>query len=125
MKEVLGLGKGKGHHFCKLCGKYFTSAQRWSSHMRSVHGDAKPFKCEQCSAGFTQLADVQRHVDRTHTKVKNFKCGSCDSQYARKYELVQHQTSVHEKEAENGEEPMDFEENKLGISILYLSVESL
>ena len=31
----------KGHHFCKLCGKYFTSSQRWSKHMKDIHSDLK------------------------------------------------------------------------------------
>ena len=42
MKEVVGMVQGeKGHHFCKLCGKYFTSSQRWSKHMKDIHSDLK------------------------------------------------------------------------------------
>lgn len=97
MKVVLGLVQGeKGHHFCKLCGKYFTSSQRWSSHMKGVHGDPRPYKCDQCNAGFTQLADVQRHSDRVHKNDRPHRCEHCsEGQFSRKYELTQHIKNVH------------------------------
>ena len=85
----------KGHHFCKLCGKYFTSSQRWSNHMKQNHGDSKPYKCDICNVGFTQQADVQRHSDRIHKKSRPFQCNSCDEKFARHYELTQHQKNAH------------------------------
>ena len=78
-KDVSNMAKGKkGHHFCRLCGKYFTSAQRWVNHMKTMHGDTKPYKCEICNMGFTQTTDVKRHIDRIHNHERPFKCDFCD-----------------------------------------------
>ena len=104
MKEVVGMVTGeKGHHFCKLCGKYFTSSQRWSQHMKNSHGDAKPYKCDICDAGFTQPTDVVRHSDRVHKNERPFKCDICDQGFVRKYELSQHLKLSHPSLTENKE----------------------
>ena len=68
MKEIISsVQNHKGHHFCEICGKYFTSSNRWSHHMKNCHGDPKPYKCEICDMGFTQLTDVTRHCNRCQT----------------------------------------------------------
>ena len=108
MKEVVGMVTGeKGHHFCKLCGKYFTSSQRWSQHMKNSHGDAKPYKCDICDAGFTQPTDVVRHSDRVHKNERPFKCDICDQGFVRKYELSQHLKLSHPSLKENKENIID------------------
>ena len=88
----------KGHHSCNICGNQFTSAQRWANHLKTIHGDSKPFKCHICNMGFTQVTDVQRHIDRIHNHDRPHKCQFCNSNFSRTYEVSQHMKSAHPEE---------------------------
>ena len=104
----------KGHHSCNICGNQFTSAQRWANHLKTVHGDSKPFKCHICNMGFTQVTDVQRHIDRIHNHDRPHKCQFCDSKFSRTYEVSQHMKSAHPEECKQtaDDDSADCEVNK-------------
>ena len=65
-KIVQTIQGGKGHHFCNLCGKYFTSLLRLTKHVKRIHKKTKPFQCSSCEMEFSNHGDLMRHIDRIH-----------------------------------------------------------
>ena len=51
---------------CELCGKTFDQKSNFTTHMRGVHHNEKPFGCKKCDKTFMFDSMVKRHVKFVH-----------------------------------------------------------
>ena len=65
-------------------------------HIKTAHGEEKPFKCAICEAKFTMKNSLTTHIATVHEEKKPFKCHLCGADFAKKQNLNGHITRVHE-----------------------------
>ncbi|RZF46480.1 hypothetical protein LSTR_LSTR007596 [Laodelphax striatellus] len=82
-------------HVCGMCNTRFKHVSSLRGHMRTVHSDAKPFKCEECGACFARKSVLKVHII-THTGEKRFECDQCEAKYGDYTSLKRHRMSIHE-----------------------------
>ncbi|XP_051985024.1 zinc finger protein 235 isoform X1 [Xyrauchen texanus] len=88
-----GVGAGKRHFICSICGKSFTTSQSLDTHMR-IHTGERPYRCEQCGKRFTQSGHLTAH-QTVHTGERPYECTRCGKRFAGKQYLRIHTKKHH------------------------------
>lgn len=91
--SLQGVGVGKRHFICSICGKNFTTAQSLDTHMR-IHTGERPYRCEQCGKRFTQSGHLTAH-QTVHTGERPYECTHCGKRFAGKQYLRIHTKKHH------------------------------
>jgi len=73
---------------CNICNKQIVS-KRLNEHIKSVHGNEKPFQCKQCIKRFAKPSELRNHL-RTHTGERPFECDICNASFAYSHILTRH-----------------------------------
>jgi len=73
---------------CNICNKQIVS-KRLNEHIKSVHGNEKPFQCKQCIKKFAKPSELRNHI-RTHTGERPFSCDICSASFAYSHILTRH-----------------------------------
>ena len=73
---------------CNICNKQIVS-KRLNEHIKSVHGNEKPFICSQCNKKFAKPSELKNHI-RTHTGERPFECDLCNATFAYSHILNRH-----------------------------------
>ena len=73
---------------CNICNKQIVS-KRLNEHIKSVHGNEKPFQCKQCIKKFAKPSELKNHL-RTHTGERPFECEICNASFAYSHILTRH-----------------------------------
>jgi len=73
---------------CNICNKQIVS-KRLNEHIKSVHGNEKPFQCKQCIKRFAKPSELRNHL-RTHTGERPFECDICSASFAYSHILTRH-----------------------------------
>jgi len=73
---------------CNICNKQIVS-KRLNEHIKSVHGNEKPFQCKQCVKRFAKPSELRNHL-RTHTGERPFECDICSASFAYSHILTRH-----------------------------------
>ena len=74
---------------------FVTIAQKanMNQHVRSVHGNKKPFECRICDKGYRKRKKkLQIHVTSVHDEKKPFKCDICKTWFTERKSLKIHVT---------------------------------
>jgi len=73
---------------CNICHKQIVS-KRLNEHIKSVHGNEKPFPCKQCDKRFAKPSELRNHT-RTHTGERPFECNICGASFSYSHILTRH-----------------------------------
>ena len=73
---------------CNICNKQIVS-KRLNEHIKSVHGNERPFHCKQCTKRFAKPSELRNHL-RTHTGERPFECDICNASFAYSHILTRH-----------------------------------
>ena len=74
---------------CDKCKSHFTSKTGLYNHTKSVHSDARPFKCEECGEAFKRKNVLEIHFDNKHSNGV-YPCNKCDKVLKSKLSLEYH-----------------------------------
>lgn len=74
-----------------LCTVAPKDAWHLKRHMKTRHGNLRPYKCEICSVGFNREDRLKRHT-LEHKTLLNFKCLGCPRRFETNEDKVSHQT---------------------------------
>ena len=75
---------------CNICNKQIV-AKRLNEHIKSVHGNERPYKCEyeDCDKKFAKPSELKNHI-RTHTGERPFTCNVCNASFTYSHILTRH-----------------------------------
>ena len=73
---------------CHICQKQIV-AKRLNEHIKSVHGNERPYKCDQCDKKFAKPSELRNHM-RTHTGERPFTCEVCNASFTYSHILTRH-----------------------------------
>ena len=83
---------------CELCGKSFSSKNRYIGHLSNFH--EKKYTCDLCDKRFGYRGILSNHVATIHEgrtiTLSRFPCKICLKTFTRKHSIRQHMSSVHE-----------------------------
>lgn len=90
--EGKGARKKKNAFQCPHCPTKLSQRHRLRRHIRSVHGDGKPFKCkhENCDKAYRAKGDLTRHVRFVHKSERPYTCTECGTVFTRLQSLHSH-----------------------------------
>lgn len=67
----------------------FADRSIYTAHLKSVHGNDKPFACPECDRSFSRRSDLRKHTV-VHTGIKPFTCHICYKSFSRNTNLTKH-----------------------------------
>lgn len=73
---------------CNICNKQVVS-KRLNEHIKTVHGNEKPFSCKQCIKAFCKPSELKNHM-RIHTGERPFECEICHARFSYSHILSRH-----------------------------------
>lgn len=77
------------NHYCRICGKRYSTIGGLRVHERFIHGNAEHQICKKCGKKFTAPCYLKAHLV-THTKEKKFPCDMCSGKFVTKEALLYH-----------------------------------
>jgi len=68
----------------------FRFHSHFKKHMKTIHGDTKPYHCNRCDKSYVTKASLTVH-ERIHTGIKPFSCDECGQMFTQKSNLTTHE----------------------------------